>query len=135
MSKESKRPRILIAKPGLDGHDRGAKVIARALRDAGFEVIYTGLRQTPEMIVEATLQEDAAAVGLSILSGAHMTLVPRVVEGLRETGLAHVKVFVGGIIPDEDVSALKELGVAGIFGPGTSTQEAADFIRQQLTEA
>jgi methylmalonyl-CoA mutase C-terminal domain/subunit len=134
MSKGSKRPRILIAKPGLDGHDRGAKVIARALRDAGFEVIYTGLRQTPEMIVEAALQEDAAAVGLSILSGAHMTLVPRVVEGLRETGLEHVKVFVGGIIPDEDVSALRELGVAGVFGPGTNTQEATNFIRQQLTE-
>jgi len=126
--------RILIAKPGLDGHDRGAKVIARALRDAGMEVIYTGLRQTPEMIVEAALQEDVDAVGLSILSGAHMTLVPRVTEGLREAGLGHIKVFVGGIIPDEDVPALKGLGVAGIFGPGTNTQVVADFIRQQLTE-
>jgi len=130
----SERLRILIAKPGLDGHDRGAKVIARALRDAGMEVIYTGLRQTPEMIVEAALQEDADAVGLSILSGAHMTLVPRVIEGLGEAGLDHVKVFVGGIIPDEDVPALKGLGVAGIFGPGANTQEIADFIRRQLTE-
>lgn len=130
----SKLLRILIAKPGLDGHDRGAKVIARALRDAGMEVIYTGLRQTPEMIVEAALQEDVDGVGLSILSGAHMTLVPRVIEGLHEAGLDHVKVFVGGIVPDEDVLALEELGVAGIFGPGTNTQVAADFIRQQLAE-
>ncbi len=130
----SERLRILIAKPGLDGHDRGAKVIARALRDAGMEVIYTGLRQTPEMIVESALQEDVDGVGLSILSGAHMTLVPRVIEGLREAGLDHVKVFIGGIIPDEDVPALKGLGVAGIFGPGANTQEIAGFIRQQLTE-
>jgi len=129
----SKPFRILIAKPGLDGHDRGAKVIARALRDAGMEVIYTGLRQTPEMIVEAALQEDVDAVGLSILSGAHMTLVPRVLEGLRQAGLAHIKVFVGGIVPDEDVPALQELGVAGVFGPGASTQVVADFIRQQLS--
>ncbi|MBL7064023.1 MAG: cobalamin B12-binding domain-containing protein [Anaerolineae bacterium] len=129
-----KRLRILIAKPGLDGHDRGAKVIARALRDAGMEVIYTGLRQTPEMIVEAALQEDVDAVGLSILSGAHMTLVPRVVEGLHEAGLNHIKVFVGGIIPDEDAPVLKGLGVAGIFGPGANTQEIAGFIRRQLTE-
>ena len=130
----SKRLRILICTPGLDGHDRGAKVIARALRDAGMEVIYTGLRQTPEMIVEAALQEDVDGVGLSILSGAHMTLVPRVVEGLRQAGLGHVKVFVGGIIPDEDLPALEELGVAGVFGPGTSTQVVTGFIRQQLTE-
>jgi methylmalonyl-CoA mutase C-terminal domain/subunit len=130
----SERLRILIAKPGLDGHDRGAKVIARALRDAGMEVIYTGLRQTPEMIVEAALQEDVDAVGLSILSGAHMTLVPRVVEELDRAGMGHVRVFVGGIIPDEDVPALEKLGVAGIFGPGTSTQVVADFIRQQLAE-
>ena len=130
----SERLRILIAKPGLDGHDRGAKVIARALRDAGMEVIYAGLRQTPEMIVEAALQEDVDGVGLSILSGAHMTLVPRVLEGLREAELGHVKVFVGGIIPDEDVAALKDLGVAGIFGPGTSTQVVTEFIRQRLTE-
>jgi methylmalonyl-CoA mutase C-terminal domain/subunit len=131
----SERLRILIAKPGLDGHDRGAKVIARALRDAGMEVIYAGLRQTPEMIVESALQEDVDAVGLSILSGAHMTLVPRVIEGLREAGLNHVKVFLGGIIPDEDVSVLEGMGVAGIFGPGTSTQVVTEFIRQQLTEA
>jgi len=129
----SERLRILIAKPGLDGHDRGAKVIARALRDAGMEVIYTGLRQTPEMIVESALQEDVDAVGLSILSGAHMTLVPRVIEGLRQAGLDHIKVFVGGIVPDEDVPVLKGMGVAGIFGPGTNTQVATDFIRQQLT--
>jgi methylmalonyl-CoA mutase C-terminal domain/subunit len=128
----SKRLRILIAKPGLDGHDRGAKVIARALRDAGMEIIYTGLQQTPEMIVEAALQEDVDAVGLSILSGAHMTLVPRVIEGLRESGLEHIKVFVGGIIPDEDVPALERLGVAGVFGPGTSTQVVVNSIRQQL---
>jgi len=128
----SKLLRVLIAKPGLDGHDRGAKVIARALRDAGMEVIYTGLRQTPEMIVEAALQEDVDGVGLSVLSGAHMTLVPRVIEGLRQAGLDHVKVFVGGIIPDEDVPALERLGVAGIFGPGTSTQMVSDFVRRQL---
>jgi methylmalonyl-CoA mutase C-terminal domain/subunit len=131
----SKPLRILIAKPGLDGHDRGAKVIARALRDAGMEVIYTGLRQTPAMIVESALQEDVDAVGLSILSGAHMTLVPRVVEGLREAGIDHIKVFVGGIIPDEDVPALEKLGVMGIFGPGTSTEVVSDFICQQLAEA
>ena len=130
----SERLRILIAKPGLDGHDRGAKIIARALRDAGMEVIYAGLRQTPEMIVEAALQEDVDGVGLSILSGAHMTLVPRVLDGLREAGLDQVKVFVGGIIPDADVSTLKDMGVAGIFGPGTRTQTVSEFIRQQLTE-
>jgi methylmalonyl-CoA mutase C-terminal domain/subunit len=124
--------RILIAKPGLDGHDRGAKVIARALRDAGLEVIYTGLRQTPEMIVEAALQEDVDGVGLSILSGAHMTLVPRVIDGLRDVGLEEVKVFIGGIIPTEDVPALEKMGVAGVFGPGTSTQAVSDFVRQQL---
>ena len=130
----SERLRILIAKPGLDGHDRGAKIIARALRDAGMEVIYAGLRQTPEMIVEAALQEDVDGVGLSILSGAHMTLVPRVLDGLREAGLDQVKVFVGSIIPDADVSTLKDMGVAGIFGPGTRTQTVSEFIRQQLTE-
>ncbi|MCX7682490.1 MAG: cobalamin B12-binding domain-containing protein [Anaerolineae bacterium] len=128
----SKPLRILIAKPGLDGHDRGAKVVSRALRDAGMEVIYLGLRQTPEMIVEAALQEDVDGVGLSILSGAHMTLVPRVLKGLREAGLEHVKVFVGGVIPDEDVPVLREMGVAGIFGPGTSTHTIVEFIRQQL---
>jgi len=124
--------RVLIAKPGLDGHDRGAKVIARALRDAGMEVIYTGLRQTPDTIVEAALQEDVDAVGLSILSGAHMTLVPRVLQGLREAGMGHVKVFVGGIIPDEDRAALKDMGVVGIFGPGSNTQQVCDFVREQL---
>jgi len=128
------RLRVLIAKPGLDGHDRGAKVVARALRDAGMEVIYTGLRQTPEMIVEAALQEDVDAVGLSILSGAHMTLVPRVIQGLREAGLDHVKVFVGGIIPDEDVSALKEAGVEAIFGPGTSTLTIVEAVRRACSE-
>jgi len=130
----SKRLRILIAKPGLDGHDRGAKVIARALRDAGMEVIYTGLRQTPEMVVEAALQEDVDGVGLSILSGAHMTLVPRVLDGLRQAGLDHVKVFIGGIVPEEDVAALKEMGVSGVFGPGTNTQTVTEFVRQQLVE-
>jgi methylmalonyl-CoA mutase C-terminal domain/subunit len=114
--------RVLIAKPGLDGHDRGAKVIARALRDAGMEVIYTGLRQTPEMIVEAALQEDADAIGLSILSGAQMALVPRILELLSEQGLQHVKVLVGGIVPDDDVPELMRLGVAAVMGPGTSTE-------------
>ena len=128
----SERVRVLIAKPGLDGHDRGAKIVARALRDAGMEVIYTGLRQTPDTIVEAALQEDVDVVGLSILSGAHMTLAPRVIEGLRESGLEHVKVLVGGIIPDEDASELKEMGVAGIFGPGSNTQEIVGFIREQI---
>jgi len=127
--------RILIAKPGLDGHDRGAKVIARALRDAGMEVIYLGLRQTPEMIAEAALQEDADAVGLSILSGAHMTLLPRVVELLKENGLDDVMVFAGGIIPDEDVPALQEIGILGIFGPGTSTAEVVAFVHEQLGAA
>ncbi len=121
--------RILIAKPGLDGHDRGAKVIARALRDAGMEVIYTGLRQTPEMIAEAALQEDVDAVGLSILSGAHMTLLPRIVQLLREKGLDEVVVFAGGIIPDEDVTPLKEAGVLAVFGPGTNTDAVVEFIR------
>ena len=127
--------RVLIAKPGLDGHDRGAKVVARALRDAGMEVIYTGLRQTPEMIAEAALQEDVDAVGLSILSGAHMTLVPRVVELLKQKGLDDVLVFVGGIIPDEDVQPLKAIGVSGVFGPGANTLEIAGFIRSQVEPA
>ena len=131
----AERLRVLIAKPGLDGHDRGAKVIARALRDAGMEIIYTGLRQTPEMIVESALQEDVDGIGLSILSGAHMTLVPRVLEGLRESGLDHVKVFVGGIIPAEDEAKLEELGVAGIFGPGANTEVITSYIRQQLTDS
>ncbi len=130
-----KRLRILIAKPGLDGHDRGAKIIARALRDAGMEVIYTGLRQTPEMIVEAALQEDVDAIGLSILSGAHMALVPRVMDLLKAQDMGEVQVFVGGIIPEEDAAALKDLGVRGIFGPGTSTDEVVAFIRSSLSAA
>src|SRR5689334_9439448 len=125
----STRPlRILIAKPGLDGHDRGAKIIARALRDAGMEVIYTGLRQTPEMIAESALQEDVDAVGLSILSGAHNVLLPRIVDALRERGLDDVPVFAGGIIPDEDIPALKQAGISGIFGPGTPIAEIVQFI-------
>ena len=122
--------RVLVAKPGLDGHDRGAKVVARALRDAGMEVIYTGLRQTPEMIAEAALQEDVDVIGLSILSGAHMALVPRVLELLRANGQEHVKVFIGGIIPDEDVPRLMEVGVVGVYGPGTSTGDIIRDIRQ-----
>jgi methylmalonyl-CoA mutase, C-terminal domain len=124
--------RILIAKPGLDGHDRGAKIIARALRDAGLEVIYTGLRQTPEMIAEAALQEDVDAVGLSILSGAHLTLLPRIVAQLRAKGLADVLVFAGGIIPDEDVEPLRQAGVTAVFGPGTPTAHVVEFIRDQF---
>jgi len=127
---EATRPlRILIAKPGLDGHDRGAKVIARALRDAGMEVIYTGLRQTPEMIAAAAVQEDVDAVGLSILSGAHNTLLPRVVALLREYGLGDVPVFAGGIIPEEDVGVLRAAGIAAVFGPGTPLSEIVQFIR------
>jgi methylmalonyl-CoA mutase C-terminal domain/subunit len=124
-----KKIRVVVAKPGLDGHDRGAKIIARALRDAGMEVIYTGLHQTPEQIVETVIQEDADAIGLSILSGAHMTLVPRVLELLSEQGVDDVLVTVGGTIPAEDVPQLKELGVAEVFGPGASTQQIVDFIR------
>jgi methylmalonyl-CoA mutase C-terminal domain/subunit len=124
-----KKIRVVVAKPGLDGHDRGAKIIARALRDAGMEVIYTGLHQTPEQIVETVIQEDADAVGLSILSGAHMTLVPRIMELLSEQGIDDVVVTVGGTIPADDVAELKELGVAEVFTPGASTQQAVDFIR------
>jgi methylmalonyl-CoA mutase C-terminal domain/subunit len=127
-----RQPRVVIAKPGLDGHDRGAKVIARALRDAGMEVIYTGLRQTPEQIVAAALQEDADVVGLSILSGAHMHICPRLMELLRERGLDHVRVLVGGIIPDVDIPKLKEMGVAGIFLPGSPMQHIIDFINQNV---
>jgi methylmalonyl-CoA mutase C-terminal domain/subunit len=122
--------RVLIAKPGLDGHDRGAKVIARALRDAGMEVIYTGLRQTPEMIAEAALHEDVHAIGLSVLSGAHMALVPRTLELLQQQGQGHVPVLIGGIIPDEDVPTLQQMGVAAVFGPGTSTQDVIEAFRQ-----
>ena len=124
-----RRIRVVVAKPGLDGHDRGAKIIARALRDAGMEVIYTGLHQTPEQIVETVVQEDADAVGLSILSGAHMTLVPRIIELLHERGADGVVVTVGGTIPAADVVALKALGVAEVFTPGASTAAAIDFIR------
>jgi methylmalonyl-CoA mutase cobalamin-binding domain/chain len=121
--------RVVIAKPGLDGHDRGAKVIARALRDAGMEVIYTGLHQTPEQIVETAIQEDADAVGISILSGAHMTLVPRIVDLLRERGAGDVRVVVGGTIPAEDIGELKSLGVAEVFTPGAPTSAIVDFLR------
>jgi methylmalonyl-CoA mutase C-terminal domain/subunit len=123
---------VVIAKPGLDGHDRGAKVIARALRDAGMEVIYTGLRQTPEQIVSAALQEDADVIGLSILSGAHMSICPRVMELLRERGLQQVMVVVGGIIPDVDIPRLKELGIAAIFLPGTAMQDIVQFISEHV---
>jgi methylmalonyl-CoA mutase C-terminal domain/subunit len=129
-----KNLRVLIAKPGLDGHDRGAKVIARALRDAGMEVIYTGLRQTPEMIVEAALQEDVDAIGLSILSGAHGSLVPRVMRMLREKGIEATPVFVGGIIPPADIPALKAEGVKEVFGSGTSTAEVVRAIQRALGE-
>ncbi len=124
--------RVLIAKPGLDGHDRGAKVIARALRDAGMEVVYTGLRQTPEMIAEAALQEDVDVVGLSILSGAHMALVPRVKALLDAEGLDDVLLLIGGIIPDEDVPKLLQMGVSAVFGPGTNTQAIVEHIRAAL---
>ncbi len=127
-SSPTQKIRVVVAKPGLDGHDRGAKIIARALRDAGMEVIYTGLHQTPEQIVETVVQEDADAVGLSILSGAHMTLVPKIVEMLREQGIDDVVVTVGGTIPADDIPQLKELGVAAVFTPGAPTQEIIDFL-------
>src|SRR5215468_6374293 len=122
--------RVLVAKPGLDGHDRGAKVVARALRDAGMEVIYTGLRQTPEMIVEAALQEDVDVIGLSILSGAHMALAPRIFDLMKTNGLDDVKVIIGGIIPDEDIAALEKMGVSGVFGPGASMDKIVEFVRK-----
>jgi methylmalonyl-CoA mutase C-terminal domain/subunit len=124
--------RILVAKPGLDGHDRGAKIIARALRDAGMEVIYTGLHQTPEMIANAAIQEDVDAVGLSIMSGAHMTLFPAVIDLLRESKAGDIEVFGGGIIPDDDIPRLKKLGVSEIFTPGSSTQDIVQWIRQHI---
>jgi|SRR5690242_8650925 len=124
--------RVLVAKPGLDGHDRGAKIIARALRDAGMEVIYTGLRQTPEMIVNAALQEDVQVIGLSILSGAHNAIVPRVLELLKEKDMADVKLIVGGIIPDEDAAALRQQGVAAVFQPGSSLDSIVEFIRSTV---
>lgn len=132
---EQRSIRILIAKPGLDGHDRGAKVIARSLRDAGMEVIYTGLRQTPEMIAEAALQEDVDLVGLSILSGAHMTLIPRIREVMDAHELQDIPIIVGGIIPDEDRAELEKHGVKGVFGPGSSTEEIARRIREIVGEA
>jgi methylmalonyl-CoA mutase cobalamin-binding domain/chain len=126
----NERLRVLVAKPGLDGHDRGAKVIARAFRDAGFEVIYTGLRQTPEQIVNAALQEDADVVGLSVLSGAHMTLCTRIMELMKKEGLGEVLVVVGGIIPDQDVAKLKALGISEVFQPGASTEDIITYVRQ-----
>jgi methylmalonyl-CoA mutase C-terminal domain/subunit len=129
----NRKIRVVVAKPGLDGHDRGAKIIARALRDAGMEVIYTGLHQTPEQIVETVLQEDADAVGLSILSGAHMTLVPKVIELLREQDAGDVRVIVGGTIPAQDIDELKELGVAEVFTPGAPTQAIIDYIQGAVT--
>jgi len=134
-SRMGNRIRVLVAKPGLDGHDRGAKVIARALRDSGMEVIYTGLRQTPEMIVNAALQEDVQVIGLSILSGAHNAIVPRVLELLREKRMEDVRVVVGGIIPNEDAGQLKRLGVAAVFQPGSSLEEIVDFIRNSAGQA
>jgi methylmalonyl-CoA mutase C-terminal domain/subunit len=130
----NRRLRVVVAKPGLDGHDRGAKIIARALRDAGMEVIYTGLHQTPEQIVETVLQEDADAVGLSILSGAHMTLVPRIVTLLEERGIGDVLVSVGGTIPRDDIPELKKLGVAGVFTPGTPTRDIVTFLRSHARQ-
>lgn len=127
-----KKIRVLVAKPGLDGHDRGAKVVARALRDAGMEVIYTGLRQTPEMIAEAALQEDVDAVGMSILSGAHMALVPRVIDLLKANGQDDVMVFVGGIIPESDIAALMAAGVKAVYGPGTSTSKCVEDIKNSV---
>jgi methylmalonyl-CoA mutase C-terminal domain/subunit len=124
--------RVIVAKPGLDGHDRGAKVIARAFRDAGFEVIYTGLRQTPEQVVNAALQEDADVIGLSVLSGAHMTLCPRIMELMKKEGLDDVLVLVGGIIPDQDIPVLKESGIAEVFQPGASTEEIVNYVREHV---
>ncbi len=126
--------RVLVAKPGLDGHDRGAKIIARVLRDAGMEVVYTGIRQTPEMIAEAALQEGVDVIGLSILSGAHMELFPRVFEGLRSRGMGDVAVVAGGIIPDQDRSALRKMGVKAVFGPGTPTSEIVDLVREAVAQ-
>ena len=131
---DEQKIRVLVAKPGLDGHDRGAKVVARALRDSGMEVIYTGLRQTPEMIAQSALQEDVDVVGVSILSGAHLELFPLILEQLREKGLENTMILAGGIIPEEDHPALQQMGVQGVFGPGTPTSEIADFIRKAIAE-
>jgi methylmalonyl-CoA mutase C-terminal domain/subunit len=134
MTTEQRTIRVLIAKPGLDGHDRGAKVVARALRDAGMEVVYTGIRQTPEMIAEAALQEDVEVVGLSILSGAHLELFPRVISELRKRGVEDVLMFCGGIIPEADIPAVKEMGFQGVFGPGTDTNEIISFVREHAPQ-
>jgi methylmalonyl-CoA mutase C-terminal domain/subunit len=135
MTSTDQKIRVLVAKPGLDGHDRGAKVIARALRDAGMEVIYTGIRQTPQMIAEAALQEDVDVVGLSILSGAHMELFPRVVAELESREVDDVLLLCGGIIPEDDIPAVKEMGFTGVFGPGSSTVDMIEFIRENLPES
>jgi len=128
----TRKIRVLIAKPGLDGHDRGAKVVARALRDAGMEVIYTGIRQTPQMIVETAVQEDVNVVGLSILSGAHLELFPPIIDGLKKKGMTQTLVIAGGIISDEDIKSLQQIGVKAVFGPGTSTSDIVDFIKKEL---
>ncbi|HEX76286.1 MAG TPA: cobalamin B12-binding domain-containing protein [Dehalococcoidia bacterium] len=125
--------RVLIAKPGLDGHDRGAKVVAQALRDAGMEVIYTGIRQTPEMIVETAMQEDVEVIGLSILSGAHLELFPAIVEGLKKKGLTKTMIVAGGIIPDEDIESIQQMGIKSVFGPGSHTSEIVEFIQKELS--
>jgi len=130
MSIKEKKIRVLVAKPGLDSHDRGAKIVARALRDAGMEVIYTGLRQTPEQIVETALQEDVDVIGLSILSGAHTTLFPKVMQLLKKKGMSDVMVFAGGIIPEEDIPALKKIGIKEVFGPGTTTSTLVEYVRK-----
>jgi len=135
MSRKERKIRVLIAKPGLDSHDRGAKVVARALRDAGMEVIYTGLRQTPEQIVETALQEDVNVIGLSILSGAHTTLFPRIMKQLKTKGLHDVLVFAGGIIPEEDLPALKKIGIREVFGPGTPTSTLVKFVKTNVLTA
>jgi methylmalonyl-CoA mutase C-terminal domain/subunit len=132
---ETNQIRVLVAKPGLDGHDRGAKVIARALRDSGMEVIYTGIRQTPEMIVHAAAQEDVGVVGLSILSGAHLEIVPRIIELLRAEGMDDVLVVLGGIVPEQDREPLAQMGVSAVFGPGTSTQQIVDYIKSNGASA
>jgi methylmalonyl-CoA mutase C-terminal domain/subunit len=134
MTTEQRTIRVLIAKPGLDGHDRGAKVVARALRDAGMEVVYTGIRQTPQMIAEAALQEDVEVVGLSILSGAHLELFPRVIAELRQRGIDDVLLFCGGIIPEADIPTVKDMGFQGVFGPGTDTNDIISFVREHAPE-
>lgn len=135
MTEDTRKAKIIIAKPGLDGHDRGAKVVARALRDAGFEVVYTGIRQTPEMIAETALQEDADMIGLSILSGAHLELFPRVVEELKKRGMDDVVLFAGGIIPQEDIEQLAKIGFTGVFGPGTSTHDIIAFVKENAEKS